>query len=99
MAFVQNETAELWRVTWAFPIKKTVAKHEGYDRISVNGDIIFDDEYPECHYSGEHHLTVCSCGHLGCAILRDNIFTCERCGTQGMVGDYSDQAIKAGTDA
>lgn len=87
-----------WRTTWAFPIKESSAKREGYDKVQVKGDISFADDYPGCPYCGGHGLTLCSCGHLNCTILRNNIFTCEWCGTQGQIGDYSGETITAGTD-
>lgn len=87
-----------WLTTWAFPIKESSAKREGYDKVQVKGDISFADDYPGCPYCGGHGLTLCSCGHLSCTILRNNIFTCEWCGTQGQIGDYSGETITAGTD-
>ena len=87
-----------WLTTWAFPIKESSAKREGYDKVQVKGDISFADDYPGCPYCGDHGLTLCSCGHLSCTILRNNIFTCEWCGTQGRIGDYSGETITAGTD-
>ena len=87
-----------WRVTWAFPIKESAASHEGYDRVSVKGDIEFDAEYPGCPYCGEHMLTVCSCGHLGCTVLKNNVYTCEWCGAQGQITNYNGEGIQAGID-
>ena len=87
-----------WRVTWAFPIKESAACHEGYDRVSVKGDIEFDTEYPGCPYCGEHMLTVCSCGHLGCTVLKNNVYTCEWCGAQGQITNYNGEGIQAGID-
>lgn len=75
--------------TWAFPIKESSAKHEGYDPSSVSGNIIFADEYPGCPYCGGRNMTVCSCGHLNCTIVTNGVFTCEWCGTQGTNGDYT----------
>lgn len=87
-----------WLTTWAFPIKESSAKREGYDKVQVKGDISFADDYPGCPYCGGRGLTLCSCGHLSCTILRNDIFTCEWCGTQGQIGDYSGETITAGTD-
>ena len=87
-----------WSFTWAFPIKEASAKREGYDKTSIGGDISNDREYPGCPYCGQRGFTVCSCGHLNCTVLKNGIFTCEWCGVQGTLGDYTGGAISAGVD-
>ena len=88
-----------WLTTWAFPIKESSAKREGYDKVQVKGDIAFGDDYPGCPYCGGHGLTLCPCGHLSCTILKNNIFTCEWCGSKGQISDYTGQeSIAAGID-
>lgn len=87
-----------WAYTWAFPIKENVAKREGYDKTSIKGDVIFTDEFPGCPYCGGYKLTVCSCGHLNCTVLKKGVFTCEWCGAQGTISDYTGESIKAGMD-
>ena len=87
-----------WKFTWAFPIKESSAKREGYDKTSISGNIEVGSEYPGCPYCGQRKFTLCDCGHLNCTILKNGIFTCEWCGTQGTIGDYTGGAIKAGSD-
>lgn len=87
-----------WVWTWAFPIKESSAKREGYDKSSIKGTIVYADEYPGCPYCGSKSFTVCSCGHLSCTIVKDGIFTCEWCGIQGTIGDYNGESISAGMD-
>ena len=84
--------------TWAFPIRESSAKRGGYDKVQIKGDISFSDDDPGCPCCGGYGLTLCACGHLSYTILRNDIFTCEWCGTQGKIGDYSGEAIAAGTD-
>ena len=65
--------------------------------------IQFADEYPGCPYCGGTQLTLCSCGHSSCTILKNGIFTCERykCERykrQGWIGTYTGETIAAGTD-
>lgn len=91
-------TPRHWEFTWAFPIKDASAKREGYDKTEIGGEIDFSTEYPGCPYCGKRGFTLCSCGHLNCTILKDGLFTCEWCGTQGTIGDYTGGAISAGTD-
>ena len=87
-----------WLVTWAFPIKESSAKREGYDKTTIKGNIQFTDNYPGCPFCGGTELIVCSCGHLGCSIVKNGVYTCEWCGTQGQIGAYSGEAIAAGMD-
>lgn len=87
-----------WNMTWAFPMKESTGKREGYDKVSVSGDIVMTDEYPGCPYCSQKNITVCSCGHISCTITRGGIFTCEWCGSQGRIGEYSGEKIVADMD-
>lgn len=94
----EKNSIDNWTFTWAFPMKEDSAKREGYDHASISGRIIFNDEYPGCPYCGGRRITVCSCGHLSCTIVKTGLFTCEWCGLKGPVGDYTGERISAGTD-
>lgn len=87
-----------WRINWAFPIKEASARREGYDKITIKGEIEFTDEYPGCPYCGSHQLTVCSCGHIGCTQTNEDSYKCEWCGITGQIGNYTGEAIVAGMD-
>lgn len=91
-------TSNRWRFTWAFPIKEASAKREGYDRTSISGSIDCTDEYPGCPYCGQQNFVVCKCGHISCNIVNRGIFTCEWCGAQGTIGEYTGERIIAGND-
>lgn len=81
-----------WAITWAFPIKESVAKHEGYDKVKVNGELIFDDNYPGCPYCGKSTWILCyNCGHFSCDIKKKGVFTCEWCETKSSSFDYNGQ--------
>ena len=95
---VEKTGKDQWLVTWAFPIKDTAAKREGYDKATVEGTIEFSKEYPGCPYCGGKELTLCSCGHLNCTSVKNGLFTCAWCGTQGLLGAYTGEAIAAGMD-
>lgn len=88
-----------WRVNWAFPMKESAAKREGYDKTTVSGNIEFTDEYPGCPYCKETNLTLCSCGRLSCSHLVNEVFTCAWCGARGTIGGYNGASITAGIDA
>ena len=96
---VENAGENEWLATWAFPVKESSVKREGYDKTTVNGNIAFLEEYPGCPFCGSKALTVCSCGHLNCTILKNGVFTCEWCGIQGQIGRYGGEGIIAGMDA
>ena len=36
-----------WLTTWAFPIKESSAKREGYDKVQVKGDISLQMTIPD----------------------------------------------------
>lgn len=98
---MEKSGCDCWLTTWAFPIKESSAKREGYDRVQVKGNISFADDYPGCPYCGGHEITLCtSCGHLSCTHPVGGIQTCEWCGSQGRLGDFDGSyAITAGMDA
>jgi len=87
-----------WNMTWAFPIKESVGKSEGFDKTSISGSVIMSDEYPGCPYCKQRSLTVCSCGRLNCTVIQNNMFTCDWCGMRGEIGAYHGEAISAGGD-
>lgn len=88
-----------WLINWAFPIKDDVAKREGYDRTTIKGNIQFSEEYPGCPYCNQTPVTLCSCGHLNCTHTKNNVLKCEWCGSEGIIGDYTGEAIIEGMDA
>lgn len=90
--------AKRWSMTWAFPIKESVGRREGYDKASISGNVVMTPNYPGCPFCGQRSLTVCNCGHICCTITRGNIFTCEWCGSQGQITDYAGEEISAGMD-
>lgn len=89
-----------WRVTWAFPIKETVAKNEGYDKTIVKGRLEFSTEYPGCPFCGGNQVSLCTnCGHLTCTHLINGIQVCEWCGFHGRLeASKGDLDIAAGID-
>jgi len=94
----EKKAANIWEFTWAFPIKESSAKREGYDHSFVSGNITFSEEYPGCPYCGGRDYTLCSCGHLSCTVIRNGLFTCEWCSNKSAITAYNGEAISAGTD-
>lgn len=95
---VEKQNLNSWKITWAFPIKESTAQREGYDKTTIKGNVTFADDYPGCPYCNQTPVTLCSCGHLNCTHLKNGTFICEWCGNQGILRDYTGEAIVAGMD-
>lgn len=53
-----------WKYTWAFPIKESAAKHEGYDETTIIGKIEPTEDYPGCPYCKATTFVICgTCGN------------------------------------
>ena len=87
-----------WKYTWAFSMKESPAKREGYDAVRIAGTIEPDAEYPGCPYCGSRYFVVCSCGKLNCNIASGNKFTCNWCGMSGELVGYSGDGFQGGGD-
>ncbi len=87
-----------WKYTWAFPMKESTAKREGYDGTLIDGLIEPAEEYPGCPYCGSRYFVVCACGKLNCNISTGNAFTCEWCGFTGFLTGYEGDGFQAGGD-
>lgn len=95
----ENFGRDHWSFTWAFPVKEENAKHEGYDKSSIKGTIVIDNEFPGCPYCGTSNFVVCQCGHINCNYQTSGRFVCAWCGLQGTIGVYTGDKISAGMDA
>lgn len=88
-----------WKYTWAFKIKESSAKREGYDNTVIEGDILPDKDYPGCPYCGSKYFVVCGkCNSLNCNIFDGEMFECEWCGYKGELSEYTGSGIKSGED-
>ena len=89
----------IWTYTWAFPLKETDAKREGYDTTTIDGMIEMLPGYPGCPYCGAQAFIVCgACGKLGCKNIESGVFTCDWCGESGEIIAYDGAGIKSGND-
>lgn len=88
----------VWKYTWAFPIKEDTARREGYTTNMIHGEIEPDVDYPGCPYCGANHFILCECGKLNCNVVTGNIFTCEWCGSTGTLIEGHNFNITAGGD-
>ena len=87
-----------WKYAWAFPMKESAAKREGYDTTTITGIIAPDAEYPGCPYCGSKYFVICSCGKLNCNITTGKTFTCNWCGKIGVLMNYSGDGFQSGGD-
>lgn len=69
-----------WTADWAFAVKETYAKKEGYDLNTITGTFTFDSAYPGCLYCLAKGIFKCSCGKVNCWDRKTNIVTCAWCG-------------------
>lgn len=86
-----------WFADWAFQMKETVARKEGYDRNTISGKLRFGEEYPGCPHCENKRLVKCGCGQVSCWDGKDGPVTCPWCGSTGEVTGTID-SLHAGGD-
>ena len=94
----EKTAQEEWCMVWAFPLKESTARREGYDKTSIRGQLYTGPEYPGCPYCGARLFNVCSCGHVFCND-GGTVSKCPWCGNTGCFsGEYDGRGITAGGD-
>lgn len=68
-----------WWRTWSFPMKKTQAKSEGFDKNSVKGNMYATEEYPGCPYCGTFGFVQCNTCHKITCWNSESSLVCEWC--------------------
>lgn len=87
----------LFRMMWAFKIKKNVAKKDKYDIKSVSGKIDVDTNFNGCPYCGSQIFYFCgSCGKMVCCDEYSEIVTCPNCGNASRLQVSDNFNIKGG---
>lgn len=87
-----------WIADWAFPIKATVAKREGYDQSTIAGTFLFAPEFPGCPHCKSLSFVKCNCQVLSCIPKESNYVRCPSCGLSGSVKGSAD-SLSAGQDS
>ena len=86
-----------WVGDWAFPIKESAARNEGYHQGDVRGAFSLDNAYPGCPHCRDASIFKCVCGKVSCWDGRGNRVVCPSCGAtvevEGQIGD-----LRAGKD-
>ncbi|HEY9605898.1 MAG TPA: TerY-C metal binding domain-containing protein [Allocoleopsis sp.] len=86
-----------WVADWAFAIKESAAKREGYDRSKVAGTFGFDSAYPGCPFCKASGIFKCGCGKVACWDGEHRTVTCPWCGaTSTITGQI--ESLSAGRD-
>ena len=71
-----------WYRTWAFRIKESSAKAEGFDKTPIKGNLYATKEYPGCPDCGTKSFVQCNnCKKLSCWNGEDHL-TCPWCGNE-----------------
>lgn len=87
-----------WLADWAFPVKETLGRKEGYDKNEINGDIMLDNTYPGCPHCKDSSFVLCTtCDKVSCYDGTSSSVTCPWCDVRKGVGG-SIQGLKAGQD-
>jgi hypothetical protein len=87
-----------WKYTWAFPIKESTARREGYEGTTITGNVEPAPGFPGCPYCRSNYFVVCQCGKLSCNTSNVGRFTCGWCGLTGELTAGIGEGIKTGKD-
>ena len=95
---MEEKIVDNWAADWAFPMKESVAKKEGYDNTQITGSFSVDESYPGCPYCERKTFCRCgSCSKVSCSGGQGSTHNCPWCGTQAKIEGYI-QSLNAGTD-
>ena len=79
----EEQAAGRWLGNWAFAVKATTAKKEGYDRSEIRGGIELAPAYPRCPHCQAASIYKCACGQVACWDGESRTVTCPWCGATG----------------
>lgn len=80
---MERGTTNQWLMTWAFPVKETSAKREGYDRTRLVGTFSAAPSYPGCPHCQSSNFFKCGCGKVACWNGYASEVTCPWCEQSG----------------
>jgi TerY-C metal binding domain len=86
-----------WMANWAFAVKETYAKKEGYDHNTIVGTFTLDTAYPGCPYCQTKSIFKCGCGKVNCWDRKTNTVTCSWCNQTGEINGQI-ETLSAGED-
>ena len=85
-----------WIGDWAFALKESAAKREGYDRSRIAGEFGFAATYPGCPHCRNPEIVRCGCGKVACWDTAPSV-VCPWCGVASRVEGVI-EALEAGGD-
>lgn len=92
----EQQMPERWLADWAFAIKDTLAKKEGYDHNEITGAFEFDVKYPGCPYCEATGIYKCgSCGKVACWDGQLTV-TCPGCKRTARIAGQIDKLSSGG---
>lgn len=92
-----EKSKDQWIANWAFAIKETYAKKEGYNLNTIVGMFTLDTTYPGCPYCNAKSIFKCGCGKVNCWDGMTSIVTCSWCNQIGELGGQF-ETLSAGED-
>ena len=91
-----EKTSGRWYFTWAFPLKDSVAKNEGWSDTVINESPSNREDFNGCPYCKSKALIYCSnCHQLNC-YNSEEYFTCAWCGQGGTVSNTGWGSLSGG---
>lgn len=95
---LEEKSPRQWTADWAFAVKETLAKKEGYGRNEIRGAFLLDGAYPGCPYCKVKGFVKCGCGKVACWDSERTTVTCPWCGDTSAIGGQI-EGLAAGGDA
>jgi hypothetical protein len=86
-----------WVADWAFALRETTARKEGYDRGEIAGAFAFAAVYPGCPYCGVRGIFKCGCGKVACWDGETRTVGCPWCGIRCELRGHI-ESLGAGSD-
>ena len=75
-----------WVADWAFAVKETYAKKEGYEQNTIAGTFTFSRAYPGCPHCHATSIFKCSCGKVNCWNREAMTVICSWCNQTAELG-------------
>lgn len=94
---LEERARNCWIADWAFAIKESYARKEGYDQGEIRGLFALDEAFPGCPYCrAMSHWKCGRCNKLNCWAGEQLIVTCSWCGSTGEISGQIDNMTTGG---
>jgi len=75
----EKKSRDYWLANWAFPIRQTPTKADGFEHIQIQGVISTDSMYPGCPFCKNSSFFKCTCNKISCWDGHSSQVTCPWC--------------------